>query len=265
MAEEFILISKSQYDKFSTEKNEIHKDSVMTQSNEKNEIHKDSVMTQSNGIEGDEINYKLGIGQIDDEGSNSEIQTKKQMLEFSEEINEQEEDNENEDDTDSSIGSTDENVTQYDPCSILEHFEPDDLEYIHPLLGNFLVNGKKLSYNYSNGEIMCNSKYIVNSNIIKLLKMTISGNEAAIGVNAYLHKLAELKVYPTLIKNRHIRKKYLKIIKGHKVNTNDNLKNKQANREDTDVNWSKNNTECIAKNSLQPIFVENLFDNWSSI
>ena len=95
--------------------------------------------------------------------------------------------------------------------------------------------------------------------------MTITGNEALIGAHAYLLKLAELKVYPTLIKNRNIRKKYLKIIKGHKVNTNDNLEKKQKIIEETDVNWSKNNTECIAKNSLQPIFVENLFDNWSSI
>ena len=225
-------------------------------------------MPHSNAIddckmEGNDINDKLVVGKISDEGSNSEEQTKEQML-GEEKINE-EEDDENENDADSSIGSTtDENVTLYDPCTILDQFELDDLEYIRPLLGHFLLNGKKLSYNYSNGEIMCNGEYIVNSNIIKLLEMTIFGNEA-IGANAYLLKLAELKVHPSLIKNKNIKKKYLTINKHNNVNTNDNYKNKQVNRKDTDVICPKNNTDCIAKNSLQPIFVENLFDNWTSI
>ena len=255
-AEEYIILSKDEYERMFN-----------------NRVLSENSIT--NTTPNTEKNSNIEHVPKDMDNTNSEINSVSENQVVLDETSKDTSDNEgsNSDDA-SSIGSSKgTNESLYDPCSILQSYTEEQLEWIRPILGYFYGNGSKLSFNDVNGEIQCSGKFIRNSNINKVLDMTINGN-GTIGKKEFFTTLGDLKVPPNLIKHKPTRRYYMKLLGNEteivKMNSNKVQGQKRNKIETLDncespVKKVKKQQNVVLNSTNKPLFVRDLFSKWMKV
>ena len=275
MAEEYLLVSRSEYDQMSKktvpeyEKEDriLYSDEKDTTMSERQDVKISNDYDENGTVENVQSNgYNSGV--IENE-NNVVHNTQKHFNNVQHSLSLVGDDSDDSNDSNEDM--------YYDRGQILSGFSDDELQYIHPLLGYFYVYGKKLSYNSLNGRIMCNSKYIPNSNIKEFLQMTVNGKSCN-GCDIIYKTLAELGIPPRFIKDKQSKLKYVRMITGlvpnkavgislgegkYKMDEKDK-KDKIKEKKGKKLERKENKNSSIKKPKAEPVIVDDIFSKWLS-
>ena len=104
------------------------------------------------------------------------------------------------------ISNTDDN-DDYDPSDILESFSSTELKYVQPIIKSMKNNTDVLTWNRKTGEIVFLQQLVQDSNVIELLKDTLTANLHPVGKMEFYRGLDMLNVKLSFIKhpkNKHL-------------------------------------------------------------
>ena len=103
----------------------------------------------------------------------------------------------------------------YDTSDILQSFNPSDLKYVQPIINDMEKGGDILTWDKKTGEILFQHKTVSDSNIIELLKDTLTASLHPTGKMEFYRGLNMLNIKPKYLKNPK-NKSLLAIIRGRK-------------------------------------------------
>ena len=101
----------------------------------------------------------------------------------------------------------------YDVCDVLESFNSTELKYVQPIITLMENNTDVLTWNRKTGEIVFLQQLVRDSNVIELLKDTLTANLHPVGKMEFYRGLDMLKVKLSCIKHPKNRS-LLTILKG---------------------------------------------------
>ena len=90
------------------------------------------------------------------------------------------------------ISNTDDN-DDYDPSDVLESFSSTELKYVQPIITLMKNNADVLMWNRKTGEIVFLQQLVWDSNVIELLKDTLTANLHPVGKMEFYRGLDMLK------------------------------------------------------------------------
>ena len=98
---------------------------------------------------------------------------------------------------------------------LLESFNPSELKYVHPIINDMEKHRDILTWDKKTGEILFQHKNVSDSNIIELLKDTLTASLHSTGKMEFYRSMSMLNIKPKYLK--HFKNKsLLAIIKGKK-------------------------------------------------
>ena len=109
--------------------------------------------------------------------------------------------------------NTDDDNDDYDAPDILESFNSTELKYVQPIITLMENNTDVLTWNRKTGEIVFLQQLVQDSNVIELLKDTLTANLHPVGKMEFYRGLDMLKVKLSCIKHPK-NKGLLTILKG---------------------------------------------------
>ena len=109
----------------------------------------------------------------------------------------------------------DDDDDDYDVYDILQSFKPTELKYVHPILNLIEANTSVLTWDRKSGEIIFLHKPVPNSNIVELLKDTLTANLHPTGKMEFYRGLDMMNVKLNNIKHPK-NKSLLRIMTGEK-------------------------------------------------
>ena len=110
------------------------------------------------------------------------------------------------------ISNTDDN-DDYDPSDVLESFSSTELKYVQPIITSMKNNTDVLTWNRKTGEIVFLQQLVRDSNVIELLKDTLTANLHPVGKMEFYRGLDMLNVKLSFIKHPK-NKRLLTMLKG---------------------------------------------------
>ena len=135
----------------------------------------------------------------------------------------------------------DDDDDDYDVYDILQSFKPTELKYVHPILNLIEANDSVLTWNRKSGEIIFLHKPIHNSNIVELLKDTLTANLHPTGKMEFYRGLDMMNVKLSNIKHPK-NKSLLHIMGGEKKLRSDKRNVKKVKPTATVVTAKTNKT-----------------------
>ena len=132
-------------------------------------------------------------------------------------------DDDDEDDVDDDVSGDDDN--DYDVVDILQNFTSAELSYVQPILKKMEPFFSPMTWIRKTGEIVLQHKVVDNTNIVELLKDTLTGNLHPVGKMEFYRGLELLNVKLSQIKHQKSRALLGMMLGQRKVNVKPPKKN----------------------------------------
>ena len=104
-------------------------------------------------------------------------------------------------DDDFNSDASSEDNPDYDSYDILQGFQPDEFKYLQPILTFMEEDSKTLTWDKHTGEIIFKNKPVKDSNVIELLKDSLTDNLQLVGKMEFYRGLVDLNVKSRYIKH----------------------------------------------------------------